>query len=245
MDNSLHNLEKIGLTDKESRVYLAALELGRSTVSAISERAQVNRSTTYVILRRLRAQGFVLEIPHTKKHEFIAEDPAKLVSLSEERLITAERLVPTLRARQKKDSDLSNIRFYQGVAGIREAYAYRLESLKGTECVAFFGSSQNLPVDVHAAVRKWYRDSKRLDIQVRAIAPDDKGLSEYRDIDTEYKREVHVISHNLYPSTLSIEIFPDIVRMISLTDLQTIIIESKETAVSMKAIFEICWAQTL
>ncbi len=229
---------------KEARVYLALLELGQVPVSAISERAQINRSTTYVILRRLRSQGFVLEIPNTKKHEFVAEDPSKILEITYERLELAERLVPSLRAKQKKGSELANFKFYQGIDGLREAYQYRLESLKNTEYLAFWGASHAIPEDAHKIFLKWARDSKRNNIRMRAIAPQEESLSRYREIDTEYLREVRIVAQDVYPSELSIEIFSDMVRMTSLSDLQTVIIESKETARSMSSIFEMCWKQT-
>ncbi len=245
MDHSLENLQKIGMTNKEARVYLALLELGKSAVSVIAGRAQMNRSTAYVILRSLRAQGFVLEIPNTKKHEFIAEDPQKIVEITQSRHTLAERLVPTLQAKRKKESGLSNFRFYQGLDGLREAYQYRLESFSNSECVAFWGASASIPPEAHRIFLKWARDSKRANVRLRAIAPDDESLSLYRDIDTEHLREVRIVPQSVYPSELSIEIFTDMVRMTSLSDLQTVIIESKETARSMKAIFEMCWKQSV
>lgn len=242
MDYSYQNLESIGMAPKEARVYLALLELGQSTVSAIAERSEMNRSTTYVILRTLRAQGYVLEIPNTKKHEFLAEDPQKLLERARTNLSLAERIVPALQAKQKKGSGLSNIRFYQGIAGLREAFQYRLESLKDTECVAFWGASNGITEEAHKVFLKWYRDSKRFNIKTRALAPKDESLARYRIEDTAHLREVRVVDQSIYPSEIGIEIFPDMVRIVSLADLQTIIIESSETARSMKAIFEMCWS---
>ena len=49
----IENLEKFGLSKKEASVYLALLGLGPSLVSDISDKAKMNRSTTYVILESL------------------------------------------------------------------------------------------------------------------------------------------------------------------------------------------------
>ncbi len=244
MDYTYQSLESMGMQPKEARVYLSLLELGQSTVSAIAERAEINRSTTYVILRGLRTQGFVLEIPNTKKHEFVAENPDKLLEQARTRLTLAERVVPALQAKQKKGSGLSNVRFYQGIAGLREAYQYRLESLKNVESVAFFGTSAGLTEEAHKVFLKWYRDSKRANIKTRAIAPHDESLAQYRIEDSAHLRKVRVVPQSVYPSELGIEVFPGMVRITSLSDLQTIIIESEETARSMKAIFEMCWLQS-
>ncbi len=202
MDYSPQNLESLGMTPKEARVYLALLELGQCTVSAIAERAEINRSTTYVILRGLRAQGYVLEIPNTKKHQFVAEDPHKLLERARERMTLAERIVPSLQAKQKKESGLANIRFYQGITGLREAYTYKLSALAGSECVAFWGGTPKLSEEAHRVFLKWYRDSKRAGVRFRAIAPKDENLSRYRAEDEEHSREVRLVERSIYPSEL-------------------------------------------
>jgi HTH-type transcriptional regulator, sugar sensing transcriptional regulator len=242
MRNIVRDVERLGLSPKEAGVYVALLELGQSTVSSIAERAGVNRSTTYLILRALRADGLVLELPNTKKHEFVAVNPTALVERMAERYARAEQLLPLLSARWKKDSGLSNVRFYQSVTGLRDAYVYKSETLKGVECVAFFGTG-TLPAGAHEIVKKWYRQSKQLGVTVRAIAPDDTTLSQYRELDSAYDRDVRVVSQTAFPSEVSIEVFPAMVRMIALSDLQTIVIESESVATSFRAIFEMCWAQ--
>lgn len=242
MRDIVRELEQLGLSPKEARVYLALLELGESTVSAVADRAGINRSTTYLILRALRVEGLVLELPNTKKHAFVAVSPTALVERTADRYALSERLLPLLTARWKKGSGLSNVRFYQGVSGLKDAYAYNAETLKGANSVAFFGTG-TLPGGAHDAVQAWYRQSKKLGISIRAIAPDDASLEMYRTLDPDHAREVRVVPQQFFTSELSIEVFPAMVRLVALSDLQTIIIESESVATSFRAIFEMCWTQ--
>ena len=46
-------LKIIGLSENEIAIYLALLELGKGTVSEISRKASLNRTTGYDILNRL------------------------------------------------------------------------------------------------------------------------------------------------------------------------------------------------
>ena len=55
MDELKKELEHLGLSDKEAKVYLAALEMGPSPVQDISHKAHVNRATTYVMIESLAA----------------------------------------------------------------------------------------------------------------------------------------------------------------------------------------------
>ena len=73
-----NDLQKIGLTEKEAKVYLAALELGQSTVQQISQKAKVNRATTYVILESLMDKSVIKTLEQGKKRFFVAEGPYAL-----------------------------------------------------------------------------------------------------------------------------------------------------------------------
>ena len=71
-------LKKIGLNDKEIRVYLTCLKLGPSSVRKIADNSEVNRGTAYDILRSLISLGLVTYYHQDKHQYFIAEDPARL-----------------------------------------------------------------------------------------------------------------------------------------------------------------------
>ncbi len=63
-------LQKLGLTDKESALYIAAMELGISSpASTIAKRAHVNRTTAYDVLETLVEKGLI--ITHKKKKSLL------------------------------------------------------------------------------------------------------------------------------------------------------------------------------
>src|SRR5665647_1274883 len=68
-------LQSIGLTDKESRVYVAALFLGPSSVQKIAEQAGINRPTAYDILDQLGDYGLMSQSIENKKSVYVAEGP--------------------------------------------------------------------------------------------------------------------------------------------------------------------------
>ena len=55
----LEKLQKFGLSEKEAKIYLALLELGTATVSDIAEKAEINRSNTYVLLNSIAERDLV------------------------------------------------------------------------------------------------------------------------------------------------------------------------------------------
>lgn len=73
--NLAKKLEAVGLTEKQAKVYVAALFLGAAAVQRIAEQAEVNRATTYVILAELAEMGLVSESIEGKKTVYVAEPP--------------------------------------------------------------------------------------------------------------------------------------------------------------------------
>ena len=119
-------LEPLGLSDKEARVYIAALFLGPSSVQKIAGQAEINRATAYVILDQLAELGLVSQSQEGKKTVFIAEPPAALERLfDQQQAVIAERkrqleqLLPELELSQHGQADTApTVRFYRGMEGI-------------------------------------------------------------------------------------------------------------------------------
>ena len=55
------NLQKLGLTDKESQIYLSILESGKLSAQQISKITNINRTTVYSVLKELLKKGFLIE----------------------------------------------------------------------------------------------------------------------------------------------------------------------------------------
>lgn len=120
------DLKKLGLSDKESAVYLAAMGLGASPVQPISRKAKVARATTYLVLDSLMEKGLVTKYTEGEKSMYIVEPPRQLQLLLEqqertlkERQQELNQLLPKLQAYLKSTDDRPVVRYYAGVEGIR------------------------------------------------------------------------------------------------------------------------------
>ena len=67
MLNDLQTLQQIGLSEKEARVYIAALSLGPATADQLAKQTGINRSTTYVHIKSLMAMGLMSTYEEGKK----------------------------------------------------------------------------------------------------------------------------------------------------------------------------------
>lgn len=117
--------EKIGLKDKEIKIYLSCLRLGASPVRKISAEADINRGTTYDILRSLIDLGLVSYYHQDKKQYFIAEDPSRLKDALEKKQQQLEKMkkevdeiIPQLRSIHTDARIKPVVKFYDGYPGI-------------------------------------------------------------------------------------------------------------------------------
>lgn len=115
-------LRKLGVTEKEVRVYLAGLELGPSPVQKISEIAKIARPTTYEIIKKLEAKGLFAETKQRGKRVFLAQSPERILGLLriqkreiEEKEREFIRIIAALESKYSKEG----IRVYKGKEGLR------------------------------------------------------------------------------------------------------------------------------
>ena len=107
--NTFEKIRDLGLSENETRVYLALLELGQATVTQISKKAGLNRTTGYDVLERLGWNGLVNRARAGKKKMiYMAEPPSRLkqyledkAKLYERRVDEVKNILPELQSLQK------------------------------------------------------------------------------------------------------------------------------------------------
>ncbi len=238
------SLVALGLSDKESSVYLALLELGRSTVSKVSRTADVNRATGYVILDSLVNMGLAHISGKEPKQEYSAESPDNLVRLlgekkikAEEALKAGESLALELKSLQKKD-ERPQVKFYEGVDGMKQVYE---DTLTSTETIRAFASVE----DVHSLFGNYfpayYKRRAEKGISLRAVFPDTPLSIERSKHNAEEARESILVPQEKYEFHPEINIYDNKMMIASWREKLGIIIESAEIADAMKKIFELAW----
>lgn len=122
----LDDLKKIGLSENEARVYLAALELGSSTAQQVAQKAELKRPTTYVQLESLMKRGLVTSFEKGEKTVFRAEDPEHLKQVLEkekeeqkEKAGVLEKILPGLGNLYLSAGERPRVRFFEGVSGLK------------------------------------------------------------------------------------------------------------------------------
>jgi sugar-specific transcriptional regulator TrmB len=73
--------QKLGLSDKEIRLYMASLGLGQCYASDLSRRTGINRSTVYIIAKQLCKKGLFTSYEKAAVRVFSPCPPESLINV--------------------------------------------------------------------------------------------------------------------------------------------------------------------
>ncbi|MFH0905510.1 MAG: helix-turn-helix domain-containing protein [bacterium] len=114
-------LQKYGLTVKESRLYLALLELGRSTILQLAKKTKSKRAGLYYTVQGLVKTGLVREVKIAAKRYWEAIDPELLVAQENERHQLLLEALPEMRAINNLSPNKPRVTHYSGFDGAAKA----------------------------------------------------------------------------------------------------------------------------
>ena len=106
-DSVSSSLSKLGLSDYESRAYLALVALGPNSANLVATIAQIPRTSAYKVMKSLESKGFVKEKsgrpasftpvdPSELSRRFVAEVEDSFAKASSLKDLLSERGVPQL-----------------------------------------------------------------------------------------------------------------------------------------------------
>lgn len=239
-------LKSVGLSDREVGVYIALLELGKGTVTQITRKAGINRTTGYDILDSLLAKGIISISGKEPKQEYIAEAPGKIISYlkeeiekDKERLLRAEKLIPELETLHNV-AGRPSVRFYEGTEGLRQVYE---DTLTSREAIRAYATVDDMHKGLPNYFPEYYKRRAGKGIAIRAIVPATETGKDRAEKDEIEKRETALVPAETYYFHPEINIYDNKVMIASWREKLGIIIESSEIADAMKKIYELAWAE--
>ncbi len=241
------SLQSFGFSEKEANVYISLLELGKGTVTEISRKAGINRTTGYDILDSLAAKGVVNISGKEPKQEYAAESPASITEyLKKQAALTAEHIkkseeevVPELTSIHSL-KNRPKIRFYEGTDGLRHAYE---DTLTSSENILAYATVDDMYKNIPGLFPDYFKRRAAKKIFARAIVPKTPMGIERKSRDKEEMRETALIPADKYYFSPEINIYDNKVMIASWREKLGIIIESEEIADAMKKIYELAWAE--
>jgi len=248
-------LQKIGLTEKDSEVYLACLELGTQPASVIAKKASLKRPTTYLILEALVKKGLVSEYIGSNVKFFTAVAPEYLLNFVEKkrREMTShqrelEQLLPQFQSLTNPYSLSPKVRYYDGIEGVERVMTDTFTATEPIRCFtnvdAWFSNEST------KEYIKWYGKHRTQDkkIQERAIALDTPVSrayleTDYPDVGSEQYTLFRWLPKDIQIFSNEINIYDNKLAIVCITkkEMLGVLIECEGIAQTQKSIFEMAW----
>ncbi len=238
-------LENLGLSQAESAIYLAGLELGESLPKHLSEKAKVNRSLLYKFLPNLIKQGLISQSIHGKRRYLLAEDPQNLLNKKQAEIDQLESIIPELRLLLSTASHKPKIIFYEGLEGIKKLY---FDNLKENQPILEFVSLKQINPEIEFHSSNYYipqRIKRKIPIKI-LISGQAKSKRIKLLTDPYALREVKILDETLYPIPLDCYIYGNNVSFALYrknSEPIGIIIRSKEIATTLRSVFNFIWTK--
>ncbi len=239
-------LKEYGFSDKEAKIYLAALELGFSSASTIARFCGEKRLATYDVLKRLQKRWIVNELIKDKVQTYSVIAPKQLIELKrlETEVITKKfnDALGEFSILEKSSCSISEVQFFESFEGFKQIYLDHEKS--ETELLSLLGPSV-IPDDIRKYIRTHHIPVRiKNKVFARVICNDDEAGHEYKQHDKTLYREALLVKEP--ELKLSTEIVAYGPWKVSITTFQKnkmswIIITNKYFFDSIVTIFEHIW----
>lgn len=234
--------EFLGFSDKEAKVYLATLIRSHAPNTEIAEEAGMNRVTTYEILKKLKQKNIVYSSEKDGVLRFTAISPSELHEKFSGYMVGLHNAIPQIDALRKENLIRPQVRFLEGIHGVKEGYNATLET-KGE--ILNIANSKNIRDHWKRYDEEYVAKRAEKKIFLRGIAPNDTEGERVHANDEKYFREIRLLDQALLPTDMvenEICIFDNSVLIVSFQpDIFAILITSPAVMQTQKQIFEILW----
>ncbi len=228
-------LENIGLSEKESKIYLALLEMKESLPSTIAKKAGVKRPTTYLILEQLLQKGLLSQIKKGGYFYFQPVNPHSILEDQYKKYNDLEKALPELLSMHALYSVKPQVSFFEGKEGIIRIMEDTLKTSTELLCWADVNLANNtLLKDYYPG---YIKTKVARGIWLRGIFSYDKYALKLKENGQKELREVYLIPKEKFPFKNEINIYDNKVAIVSHEDQIGVIIENKNIADTQRSIF--------
>jgi len=118
----LEKLQRIGLSKKESEIYLALAKKEISTANELAKETSTNRTVCYNTLQQLIEKGIVSYSKKNNVRVYAIANPETLLSDIREKEDVAKELIIDLQNLQTKKSSKKSVEVFEGKNGLKQIF---------------------------------------------------------------------------------------------------------------------------
>jgi len=232
-------LSAVGLSEKESRVFIALLGLGEATAGVIATKSGLKRSIVYFTLERLITQGFVQEIPGPKVKRYAAVPAARLYQHVQANVENLRLMLPFLRAMQQGGEEKPRVELLEGKDAILPVY----RSMEFAKQSRYFTCWNNVKVAFPEEVRRWAVNAaevKNLNEVKNLIVDDTAGREIARAMRSNPKQQFRLLPKGV-DFKMNFGIADSTVDITNFDPLFSVVIHSQAVADCLRTVFDLAW----
>jgi len=242
-------LNELGLSDKESLIYVALLGEGSAKAVTVAKKTGINRTTVYDLLESLIQRGLVSKYKKRAAIYFNALEPKHLLTYldreKEEKIKIIDKqkekvkdLLPGIISLQNMATTKPKVMFFEGEKGMREAYE---DTLNSKEIILAYANVATTNEGLPNFFPEYYKRRAAKKIFIKGIFPQNAASVERSKLDQEEMRESRFLLSPSSDFSPEVNIYDNKTLIVSWKEKMAIIIESKEFADLQKMIFNITW----
>jgi len=239
-------LKRMGLKDRESRIYLTCLRHKDGLfIFEIAKETRITRSTVDLTVRRLLQRGLLNKVKVGRRVRFFAQAPEAVLFRQKQLVEDLEQVVPMLAkiGGEKKEME---ILYFEGAQGFRQVHDDILLQTKfasgpkkdilsfasGADSIRLYPDIQKLFINKRVKNGIWYKGlAPKNSAHVREWLSDPKSL-----------RTVKYMPADMDAFHIDAQIYADNVMLYSPTQpIGGVIIRNQKIADSMRALFNLVW----
>lgn len=237
----LHALKAFGFDEKEARIYLAGLELGPTTVLALSRRTRLPRTTLYPILEELRRRGHFKLGKGKRGSTYTAEDPKELDTRMRTRARQLADALPQFELLRGSVHEQAGVTIFEGADGFRQLWQRIFNSGVKEYRNLTAGVGLTEFVREQYLVERIIKERVRRGIRSKHLIKDSRIARQIIAKDAQELRESRLLPSSIeLPATVII--FGDEAAFISTRKENTMtLLASPETAATLTTMFDLLW----
>ncbi len=241
-------LRKLGLTDHETRVYLALVELGQSKVGGILRLSGIPSSKVYITLEKLLNKGLVSYVLEGKHKTFMVAGMSNLNALLQRReaelaqLKTQLEPVAALVDRALENKSLAQTRVFIGIGGYKSMLEQSLLELTHSEGMRTLGIPHGLNEILEDYLLDWNKRRIAKKLPMRIIYEAGSPYGKKREIMRHTR--VRYLPKDIVPLSWTYVYADNVVLCALKPEFTTIVIKSEAICESYKKYFDLIWEKS-
>lgn len=236
-----HALIAFGFDDKETRLYLAGIELGEATVLELSRLTKLPRTTLYPVLESLCRRGYFRLKSIQGRKKFLANPPELFVKHLVDREAKFREILPLFDVLKGVTAESVGVTIYEGSEGFKQFWQQIFRSGVKEYCLLTTGVQMLDYVKEPYLKKQIIAERLKRGIRSRQLVVETPESRKFVTRDSTELRESRFLPPNTKLPATMLLFGNDVAFITTRKENSVILVTSGDTSVTLRTMFELLW----